>query len=532
MQAYRLVYLTDVTAGSGITVSNTVKLLGESSGSSQAGQIYSVKEADASATMTRSGWIKITKQDNVGTLLTGVGFTLLSNDQTKVIRTGTTVNGVLVLRGLPVGSYWLKESGPLPDYVEFTKLYPVVVSESGGKIAVSVNGQTGVGSNLIQIINVKKGVQGNLSIAKALAGNASDATKEFAFTIAVDGVNGTYDYSGSGTKADGTITFEQGKAVIGLKGGESITIIGLPQGKAYQVTEQDYSAQKYHTVGNTGVILADQTQSAAFVNTRNVSSSGGTDIPKAAGGSLIISKNVSAGDHTRAFTFTVQLSSSGIFAYTGTGVEGGTIRSGDQIRLAHGQSILIAGLPAGTTYTVTEEELQDYTAMVTGNSGTIQEDMITTAAFVNTEKHTQPIVDPKQPPKPIETPTKPVVPGTVPGAQPAVPAVAITTPQMPRYTIQNVPSPASPNSPEVIVIVDESGVPRGVYYKEKQPNGIFVYVDEQGVPLAGADGEKAEDNAIPPTGDRAPAIPLLITLLLGIGTLLTLVFRTGNRKNG
>ena len=100
-----------------------------------------------------------------------------------------------------------------------------------------------------------------------------------------------------------------------------------------------------------------------------------------------------AGDRTKAFDFTVTLLTPGgdvdntEYSYTGVGVPGGTLKSGDIIALAHDQSITISGLPTGASYLVEEESyIQDgYTTTSTEASGVISTGDTPTAAFTNTK---------------------------------------------------------------------------------------------------------------------------------------------------
>lgn len=116
-------------------------------------------------------------------------------------------------------------------------------------------------------------------------------------------------------------------------------------------------------------------------------------------GSLTVSKTVAgnAGDKDKAFHFTVTLSDQTISGTYGDmeftdGVAAFTLK--------HGESKTAAGLPAGVTYEVTETEAdQDgYATAKTGDTGTIEKDVISTAAFTNT-KDASP-VDPDKPTDP------------------------------------------------------------------------------------------------------------------------------------
>lgn len=111
---------------------------------------------------------------------------------------------------------------------------------------------------------------GELDVSKTVVareGLAVDADKIFKFVVeATDAmgrkVSGTY----------GDATFEDGKATLKLKDGQTARITGLPAGTAYTVTER--TAEGYTTAVNgaegsraDGSISADQVASAAFTNT-------------------------------------------------------------------------------------------------------------------------------------------------------------------------------------------------------------------------------------------------------------------------
>ena len=60
-----------------------------------------------------------------------------------------------------------------------------------------------------------------------------------------------------------------------------------------------------------------------------------------------------------------------------------TLKSGDSVQLKHGESITISGLPAGTTYAVTESGNNGYRVYASGDTGTIAANKTSTAAFTN-----------------------------------------------------------------------------------------------------------------------------------------------------
>ncbi|ACL22308.1 LPXTG-motif cell wall anchor domain protein [Desulfitobacterium hafniense DCB-2] len=105
-------------------------------------------------------------------------------------------------------------------------------------------------------------------------------------------------------------------------------------------------------------------------------------------GNLKINKVVAGNDAdtTKAFNFTLTLDgAAGTYAYIGHGVPGGTIKTGDDFSLAHGQSITIVGLPKEAAYTVTEADYSGdgYSTISTNETGNIVADTTQTASFTN-----------------------------------------------------------------------------------------------------------------------------------------------------
>ncbi len=118
-----------------------------------------------------------------------------------------------------------------------------------------------------------KGV-GSLTVTKNVTGNNTDTTTTFHFKVTLkDGkaaaaVNGTFD----------DVDFKDGVATFDLTPGSSMTasktITGLPAGLNYTVEEFTNAGEKTgYTLtgktGDTGTIVADNTVTATFTNTRN-----------------------------------------------------------------------------------------------------------------------------------------------------------------------------------------------------------------------------------------------------------------------
>lgn len=118
-----------------------------------------------------------------------------------------------------------------------------------------------------------------LTIAKTVTGNTAPGGESYQIEIYVedDGtpISGSYD-TVSGAGESGSITFKEGKATASLQAGESLTILGLPEGASYTVTEAQSQEQAYTTTVSvdgearpgheaTG-ILKEEGQTVGFIN--------------------------------------------------------------------------------------------------------------------------------------------------------------------------------------------------------------------------------------------------------------------------
>ena len=206
----------------------------------------------------------------------------------------------------------------------------------------------------------------NLTIQKVVGGNAGETDRYFTFKVILTDKNGnpleeSFHYTGS---KEG---FIKSGDTIKLKHGESITINGLPYGTLYEVTELEANSDRYETTATNdkGKITFDENK-VVFTNTKNE-------------GSLTIDKTVggNSGETDRYFNFKVILYDEngevleGEYKYIGS--KTGTIKSGDIIKLKHGESITIIGLPVGASYKVTELEADSdgYKTSVTNDGGVI-----------------------------------------------------------------------------------------------------------------------------------------------------------------
>ncbi|MDD3360431.1 MAG: Cna B-type domain-containing protein [Hespellia sp.] len=216
--------------------------------------------------------------------------------------------------------------------------------------------QTGAiiaGANSVNVVNQKTAV-GNLMITKSVenadgtALTQEQADKDFAFTVVIGGKD--YQFK--------------------LRAGESKTYENIPLGTKYTVVEDDYSSEGYITTatGSDGSISAGENQ-AAFTNTLT---------PEPEQGTLTIQKTVVNEDGTdltgeqkdQEFTFQVQIGNEEI----------------QTIKLKHGETYTFKDIPAGTFYSVVENDAYEKTGYIgssTGATGNINGDA--TAAYTNTK---------------------------------------------------------------------------------------------------------------------------------------------------
>ena len=263
-----------------------------------------------------------------------------------------------------------------------TEGYVVRQGEQGGVM-------TDAGDTL-RFVNTRD--TGSLEIVKNLDGRTAEFGREFEFTVTLSrndniALAGTYL-----TQSGRTVAFEDNAAGgvtarVRVAGGGSLTILGIPSGTSYTVSEADYTADRY-TTSSTGAVGVVETAAvrATFLNTRANPGYGALTVTKtveAIGGAEIPDTQ---------FVFDIALMLEDGEDFTGTlrttrtsGETGRLYFNGGaaSIRLSHGESVTLSGIPLGTSYTVTERAAQDMRVSSTGSEGAIT-GTGHMAAFVNT----------------------------------------------------------------------------------------------------------------------------------------------------
>lgn len=263
-----------------------------------------------------------------------------------------------------------------------TEGYVVRQGEQGGVM-------TDAGDTL-RFVNTRD--TGSLEIVKNLDGRTAEFGREFEFTVTLSR-NDNIALAGTYLMQSGrTVAFEDNAAGgvtarVRVAGGGSLTILGIPSGTSYTVSEADYTADRYTTT-STGAVGVVETAAvrATFLNTRANPGYGALTVTKtveAIGGAEIPDTQ---------FVFDIALTLEDGEDFTGTlrttrtsGETGRLYFNGGaaSIRLSHGESVTLSGIPLGTSYTVTERAAQDMRVSSTGSEGTIK-GTGHMAAFVNT----------------------------------------------------------------------------------------------------------------------------------------------------
>ena len=251
-----------------------------------------------------------------------------------------------------------------------------------------------------------KNTYGSLKLTKLLAGNGASLNDEFEFTVALSGTGATEDtvtYGGRKYTKQADNTYS---TTVEIKGNQSVTLTGIPNGATYTVTEIETNTDGYQPSfggdgGNaaTGQIKGDKTQSVEVTNTLNVE--GPLTITKTTvNASSQTNADAKVADQTFKFTVNIQLP-----AGVKPAANGYTMTVGDnttktisadsftndgatiEVTLKDRQSAKVDGLPKGTTYSVVEQMEADdvlgYVSTSTGATGSIQSKDGATAAFTN-----------------------------------------------------------------------------------------------------------------------------------------------------
>ena len=281
----------------------------------------------------------------------------------------------LVLEGIPADVYY-----------EVTELL-----DTGAPYTVEYTNSKGQTSNTTpaEAVATNTRTNANLIVSKTVESPAAeDQNVVFSYAIMFnEAITANFEVNTVGTVAGESIKTVNGKKVLEVKdgrahvtmtGGSELKVIALPVGIGYTVIETPADGFTADALEISGVIQEGTNNAtpatAAFVNTRKT-------------GALALTKEViseTAADKDKEFDFTITFNEKLTGSFTGKiGSENvsltlsadGLTLSG--IKLKHGQTIEIDGLPAGATYSVTETNPDGFSQTWVGQTGTIP---VTTSA--------------------------------------------------------------------------------------------------------------------------------------------------------
>lgn len=223
--------------------------------------------------------------------------------------------------------------------------------------------------------------KGSLSITKTV--NIVDNSTETpnldtdTYPIVVTLTNGSSPITGAVTCTDPldsnhtSVTFSSdGEATLSLKHNQTITLTGLPVGTTWTVCEGTLTnAERWDTkykVNNVDVASASGTISTtgSAVDITNTYHPNGGEIVPGGTGALSISKKIGEGiDPDTIFDFLIEVNgASGSYDATQNGTASTvTFENGSAaVKLKGRDTLVIKGLPAGASYTVTEQNADKY----------------------------------------------------------------------------------------------------------------------------------------------------------------------------
>lgn len=155
-----------------------------------------------------------------------------------------------------------------------------------------------------------------LTVSKTVSGTAANTDDEFTYKLALNGVDGSYNFTktGDGITTPVTGTIKNGDT-FKLKHGQQIVIANLPEGATYTVTENDTDyteSNKVDNVASTNGLVATGTiktggDTVAYKNTKGFASDTGitmntlpfvvvATVAVAGGAALVISRRRHAGE--------------------------------------------------------------------------------------------------------------------------------------------------------------------------------------------------------------------------------------------
>ena len=234
------------------------------------------------------------------------------------------------------------------------------------------------------------------------------ASYEIKITLShYDGISSSSQI-GSSEPQSVILTFDaNGIATYHIQAGETLTLSDLPVGTQWTVTEtaqldSTYWRTAYKVNGQDTTTVSDEISAAnetdAVIITNTYDPNGGEIVPGDTG-ALSISKGIGEGiDPDTTFDFLIEVNgASGSYDATQNGTASTvTFENGSAaVKLKGGETLVIANLPVGAHYTVTELNADNYTVTYQGETGNIPENDAAICTVTNAQKGSSGEEDPK-----------------------------------------------------------------------------------------------------------------------------------------
>ncbi len=311
------------------------------------------------------------------------GATWVGSDGTFTVNNGVDVT----IEGIPVGT-----SFSITEQNNGTTNYEPKSGASGPFTGTITEGTVSTTSHSGEIKNTRR--VGDLVLNKELSGVYSDAdnNQSFTFSVTLNAPTGV-DFSNYTIKQDGTtITPASGTAFdVSVSKSTPVTLTGIPYGTTYTVTEPNVPDDSWQYVSGAvtagdGLSISDATQSVTITNERKF---GSLNLQKVIGGSAAaaayggeefdysVTLNYPAGTDTSKFTVT----------NNGTALSPQpTSTRAFTVKVSANTPVALAGIPYGTTYSVTEPRKTGWknTASSNTNGNVNNTTPAPTASFTNT----------------------------------------------------------------------------------------------------------------------------------------------------
>lgn len=269
----------------------------------------------------------------------------------------------------------------------FTNTYNPGSSEEQGKGSLSIK------KTLVKPDNVTTGLPENYEIKITLSH--------------YDGISSSSQI-GSSEPQSVILTFDaNGIATYHIQAGETLTLSDLPVGTQWTVTEtaqldSTYWRTAYKVNGRDATAVSDEISAAnetdAVIITNTYDPNGGEIVPGDTG-ALSISKGIGEGiDPDTTFAFLIEVNgASGSYDATQNGTASTvTFENGSAaVKLKGGETLVIANLPVGAHYTVTELNADNYTVTYQGETGNIPENDAAICTVTNAQKGSSGEEEPK-----------------------------------------------------------------------------------------------------------------------------------------